>query len=229
MDGGLVRCLGVMADARLPSAPDVPTFREMGTDWALGGWRGLVFPKEVPAERVARMREAVLRVARSDELAEYMRSAGFNLSVAGPEEFSKLLASMDEPFGTILSCPAFARISQAPFGPMVFPGVVIGVGAMALLVLLWRGRLKLPSGTVALRRQELLRLSWVPAAVVFFIVAAGTAGFVIAAGVLLASLLLALRVRVLTTAVLTIVFVPAVYHIFAVVLGVPLPWGWLGW
>ena len=84
MNGGLVRCLGVMADARLPSATDVPTFREAGVDWSLGGWRGLAFPKGVPAERVARMQKALRQVARSDEFADYMKSAGFNLTVAGP-------------------------------------------------------------------------------------------------------------------------------------------------
>ena len=41
LDGGQVRCLGVMADARLPGAPEVPTFRQAEIDWSLGGWRGL--------------------------------------------------------------------------------------------------------------------------------------------------------------------------------------------
>ena len=48
------------------------------------------------------------------------------------------------------------------------------------------------------------------------------------AGVMLLALFLAMRVRVVTAAILTVVIVPAVYHVFAVQLGVPLPWGWLG-
>ena len=56
-----------------------------------------------------------------------------------------------------------------------------------------------------------------------------TAGFIIAAGAMLVGLLLALRVRLLTATILTVVFVPAVYHVFAVLLAVPLPCGWFGW
>ena len=136
---------------------------------------------------------------------------------------------MDERFGAILSGPAFARVSQAPLGPMVFPGLVMAVGALALVVLLWRRELALPPGTTPMTRQQLLRLAWIPAAVVFFIVTSDTVGFVIASAVMLAGLLLALRVRVLTAALLTVVLAPTVYHVFGVLLGVPLPWGWLGW
>jgi hypothetical protein len=112
---------------------------------------------------------------------------------------------------------------------MVFPWLVMGIGATLVAVLLWRGQLKLEPGMLPLTAAQLLRLAWVPLAVVFFILAADLAGFVLAAGVMLLGLLLALRVRVVTAVILTLLFVPATYHVFAVQLGVPLPWGWLGW
>jgi len=229
LDGGQVRCLGVMAQQRLASAPDIPTFRESGIDWSMGGWRGLAFPKGVPFERVDRMREALLQVARSDEFARYMDSAGFNLSVAGPEEFEQLLAQVDRQFGEILTSPAFARVSESPVGPMVFPGLVMAFGGAILLVLIGRGQLRRPPEMARFDPARFVRLTLVPAAVALFILAADMAGFVLAAGVMLLSLLLATRVRPLTAAVLTVIVVPAVYHVFAVQLGVPLPWGWLGW
>jgi tripartite-type tricarboxylate transporter receptor subunit TctC len=229
MDGGQLRCLGIMGDARLPAAPDVPTFREAGIDWTLGGWRGIMFPENVPRDRAAIMQEALLRVARSKQFVRYMDSAGFQLQVAGSEEFEQLLAERDAQFGAILSSPAFAQVSRSPLGPLVFPGLVVGLGIAVLLVLLWRGQLRLEWGTAPLTRQQIARLAWAPACVVFFALAADYAGFILAAGVMLLSLLLALRVRLLTAAVLTMVLVPSVYHVFAVNLGVPLPWGWLGW
>ena len=229
IDGGQIRCLAVMADARVPSAHGVPTFPEEGIDWTMGGWRGIAFPKGVPADRVKHMQEALLRVARSEEFAKYMDSAGFDLSADGPEGFGRLLARADEQFGTILTSPAFARVSQSPIGPMVFPGVVMGIGALMVLHLLWRGQLRRQFEMMPLAREHVIRLAWVPAAVVFFILASDMAGFVLSAAVMLLGLLLAMRVRVVTVVGLTLVLVPAVYQVFAVLLGVPLPWGWLGW
>jgi hypothetical protein len=40
---------------------------------------------------------------------------------------------------------------------------------------------------------------------------------------------LLLRVRLLTVSVVVLTSVPVTYHAFSVLLGVPLPWGWLGW
>ena len=37
---GEVRALGVMAPERVNGYEDVPTFKEQGVDWSLGGWRG---------------------------------------------------------------------------------------------------------------------------------------------------------------------------------------------
>ena len=45
---GQVRCLGVMADSRVPAYGDVPTLREQGTDWSMGGWRGVGVPSGTP-------------------------------------------------------------------------------------------------------------------------------------------------------------------------------------
>lgn len=229
MDGGQVRCLGIMSDARLPAAPDVPTFREAGIDWAMGGWRGIVFPKGVPPDRVASMQKALLRVAQSKNFAHYMDSAGFQLKVTGSEEFEQMLAERDQQFGAILTSPAFAQVSRSPLGPMVFPGLVAGLGLAVLVFLLWRGQLRLDPGTTPLTPRQMVRLAWAPAGVVFFVLAADYVGFILAAGIMLLALLWALRVRPLTAAILTVVLVPSVYHVFAVNLGVPLPWGWLGW
>ncbi len=229
VDGGQVRCLGVMSDTRHVLIRDVPTFREAGIDWTMGGWRGIVFPKDVPSERVGVMRDALLRVARSDELAQYMDAAGFNLTIGGPDEFGRLLLKADRQFGTIFNTAAFDQVSRSPLGPYVFPGLVMALGAVILLVLLVRGQLKLQRGTLPLSGRQALRLAWVPAAVVFFIFLADEVGFVLTAGAMLLALLLALRVRAVTAAVITVVLVPAVYHLFAAELGVPLPWGWLGW
>ena len=77
--------------------------------------------------------------------------------------------------------------------------------------------------------QRVMCLVLAPLGIAFFVLAAETIGFVLAAGIMLFGMLAALRVRLVNAVLLTTVFVPALYHVFAVYLGVPLPWGWWGW
>lgn len=59
--------LGVMADARSPLAPELPTFREQGYDITIGSLRGFVGPKGVPAEITARLGAAIEKVFADPE------------------------------------------------------------------------------------------------------------------------------------------------------------------
>ena len=52
---------------------------------------------------------------------------------------------------------------------------------------------------------------------------------VISAAAMLLGIFIVLRVRWPLAALLTVTIVPAIYHVFATQLGVPLPWGWFGW
>ena len=44
LEAGEIRCLGLMAEERLPAFPGIPTFRELGVDWAMGTWRASCSP-----------------------------------------------------------------------------------------------------------------------------------------------------------------------------------------
>jgi putative tricarboxylic transport membrane protein len=68
-------------------------------------------------------------------------------------------------------------------------------------------------------------LIWIALYVAF----AETLGFIVTAGVLLLVYLLRLGTRPAVAAPLSILLVPAVYYVFAVLLRVPLPRGILGW
>ncbi|MDA1040776.1 MAG: tripartite tricarboxylate transporter substrate-binding protein [Planctomycetota bacterium] len=229
LEGGEIRCLGVMAETRHPQAPDVPTFREAGSNWTMGGWRGLVIPRGVPKDRVTVIRDALVEVVHSDEFAEFMTHAGFNLTIGMPAEFAALLADADERFGQIFATAAIDEVSQSPVGPYAFPLVLFGVGSMIGLWLAARGQLGLQPDAVRLSPWAMKRLAVVPLAGLIFMLTAERVGFLLAAMTLLLGLLLAASVRLRTAAALTLVLVPLVYHIFAVQLGVPLPRGWLGW
>ena len=230
LDAGEVRCLGVMRQARSPAAPEVPTFREQNVDWSIGGWRGLAYPRGVPEDRVERMEAAILKVARSDEFAGFMIDAGFNISISDGATFRKFMADSDKSFGDILTRPAMQQRQVAPLSRWFVP-----VGLAVLMGLVAATGLASSRGSATFldesRRPEInVRLMCTFAlSVALFIVCSQTVGYVIASSAMMSVQLLTLRVRWSVSALIVVVAVPGVYQMFAGVLGVPLPWGWLGW
>ncbi len=134
LSGGKVRSLGLMADARLPAFPSVPTLREQGHDWSMAGWLGLVAPRETPRERLAVLEAAAQRVSRSDELNAFMRQGGFNFVPEPADGFGETMAHQDEVFGRLLTSDAFSDVAVEHFGPMLFPIAIFG---LLVLTLTW--------------------------------------------------------------------------------------------
>jgi len=224
---GQVRCLGVMADERLPGFEQVPTFREQGHDWAIAGWRGVAAPRDTPAERLAVLETELDRIAGSDELAEFMRSAGFNLSREGPKAFAMTLERQDELFQDILAGPAFQTISGEHFGPMIFPAVTAALLVITLLVVAWQTRRESPLASGQ-------RVSWwaavaVVVASVAYLALVNWLGFVLTAMLMVGGLMVFFRVRLPVALPLAAIMSVVVYQVFAIGLRVPLPRGLLGW
>jgi tripartite-type tricarboxylate transporter receptor subunit TctC len=236
LSAGKVRCLGVMADARVPEFPNVPTFREQGHAWSLIGWRGLAAPRGMPADRVTLLASALERVARSPEMAEFMHRSGFNLTIEGPEEFAATLSRQDELFRGILQGEAFRHVSDEHFGAMIFPAVI---GCLLLVMLIvtavevrrdvWPAAEAAPSEAAPPTRRAFLAAAAVPATVLFYLAASETLGFPLTATIVLGTLLRLYRVRPAASATIAIVVSVLIYQSFAVWLRVPLPRGLLGW
>ena len=227
-DGNL-RCLGVMAEERVPQFPDVPTFKEQGLNCTTAGWRGIALPKGTSPEIVNRLATALERVVEDEQFRELMGRRAFNITWKPPEKFAKSLDEGDIWFGQMLGRKDFTSISQTRFGPSFFPSVL----AVLLLVvggcLIVTGNLKRTPDVAAFSRQGLIRVAEVMVWIIVYIALAGWAGFVLTAGVLLILLLLRLGTRWPTAVAVAVVLVPAAYYVFADRLRVPLPRGWLGW
>jgi tripartite-type tricarboxylate transporter receptor subunit TctC len=234
LSAGRVRALSVMAGARAPQFPDVPTLREMGVNWELGTLRGIAVPKDTPAERVAVLAASLQRVVEGEEYQRSMRSAGFTPSYENPAQFAVTLARTDEQLGALLTSEAFRGLETARFGPMFFPALLIGalvlVSAAMFVV---RPRPDDPgAGERLAARGVMSGATWRFAEVLIWIALYGalaeTLGFIVTAGVLLLGYLLRLGTRPAIAAPLTLLLVPLVYYVFGVLLRVPLPRGLLG-
>jgi tripartite-type tricarboxylate transporter receptor subunit TctC len=93
---GKLRPVGVIEDARMPDAPQAPTLREAGIDWAAPTVMGVVAPAGLPAPVKARLEDAFLRAARSQEFAAYMREIQMPLRVRdGPSMGEEMRAWVD--------------------------------------------------------------------------------------------------------------------------------------
>lgn len=227
MEAGRIRALGVMSPERVARYTDVPTFREQGVDWSMGGWRGLALPKGVPAARREILLAALNRVIARDEYVEFMRTAGFDARGDGPQKFAAALATHDQEFQEILTSDAFESVRTTRYGPMVFP-VLIGVGLVSTAgaLLARRNRAGAPTGDF---RPAVIgagvALAWVAA----FILLVEPLGFILTTFVLLALLMKYLGARVIVATVIAAVTAVATYQLFAVHLRVSLPAGLLGW
>jgi tripartite-type tricarboxylate transporter receptor subunit TctC len=63
IEAGKAKSLAVMAQARNPQFPDVPTLREaMGIDYDTGAWRGFAGPKGLPAPIAAKLTMALKKL-----------------------------------------------------------------------------------------------------------------------------------------------------------------------
>jgi Uncharacterized protein conserved in bacteria len=110
IDAGKVKSLAIMDAKRSALYPNVPTLKEaVGSDWAMGAWRGIVAPKGIPADARDKLSAAVRKVAASKEYTDFMASRGFGVIYAGPEDFGKYMAKSDAELGATMKAVGLAK------------------------------------------------------------------------------------------------------------------------
>ena len=70
MESGDVRALGIAAENRAKSLPDIPTFKEMGYDVVFSQFRGIQAPPETDDAYIAILQDAMRQVSESPEFQE---------------------------------------------------------------------------------------------------------------------------------------------------------------
>lgn len=75
--GDKVRMLAVALEKRLPSHPDVPTFKELGIDMLSGVFRGVAVPKATPEAERKRLSDLFDKVNADPGYRKKMADAGF--------------------------------------------------------------------------------------------------------------------------------------------------------
>src|SRR3712207_4154474 len=94
VEAGAVRILANWGAERVPSFPDVPTFKELGyPNVEFYIWAGLFAPKGLPEPVATRLREAVRQAMRDPEVTRTFEAAGSPPAYQDTADFIRFVES----------------------------------------------------------------------------------------------------------------------------------------
>ena len=110
IDAGRAKSLAIMAAARNPLFPNVPTLNEeLGIDYSVGAWRGIAAPKGLPPEMQAKLVAALKKASESKEFTEFMTARGFGVRWAEPAAFAAFMADGDAKMAVAMKSAGLAK------------------------------------------------------------------------------------------------------------------------
>ena len=100
---GRIRPIGVSSLRRVPMAPDVPTFDELGVKgFDANGWAGVFAPGKTPREVRDVLEAAIARVVAGSKIRERFESLSWTASGAGSNELALLIRKDRDRWGPVV-------------------------------------------------------------------------------------------------------------------------------
>jgi tripartite-type tricarboxylate transporter receptor subunit TctC len=96
VDSGSTKALAIFSKERSPVLPNLPTAAEEGLPVEAYTWNALFYPKNTPAELVAKLNQAAVQAIESPQVKERLSGLGANLAAAdrrSPEYLGKFVQS----------------------------------------------------------------------------------------------------------------------------------------
>jgi tripartite-type tricarboxylate transporter receptor subunit TctC len=110
IDAGRARSLAIMATARNPVFPNVPTLNEtLGINYNTGAWRGLAAPKGVAPEVAATLGAALKKVYDSKEYQDFMSARGFGVVWNDGPGFAAFMDGANKSLGDAMKAAGLAK------------------------------------------------------------------------------------------------------------------------
>jgi tripartite-type tricarboxylate transporter receptor subunit TctC len=245
IEAGQLRGLAVMGPQRLPEVPKTPTLHELGIDWEVVGWRGLMLPRDTPPAIQRRLAQCLEKIVASPAYRQFMQENGFGIVVRLGEAFGAFLAAEEAKWRDVIERVGYRQTEAAAHdpGPWLVPRLCGGVLAFGTLVL---------AASAWLRRRALGRergpgqvgppdralgsapLAWKPAlgltaGLIGYGLAMHWLGYFIPTSLFAWGTMVWLRLRWTTALAATVVLVGLIWVLFGQVFHVALPRGaWLG-
>jgi tripartite-type tricarboxylate transporter receptor subunit TctC len=110
IEAGQARSLAIMAHARNPSFPDVPTLKEaLGVDYSTSSWRGIAAPRGLAPEIATRLTAALKKVYDSSAFKDFMTGRGFGTVWRDAAQFETFMDQADRQMGQAMKAAGFAK------------------------------------------------------------------------------------------------------------------------
>jgi tripartite-type tricarboxylate transporter receptor subunit TctC len=93
IQGGKLRALAVAGPTRWPAFPDTPTLRELGYDLEARLWLGVFAPRGTPEPVLARLRDAVKKIADDTSFKTLMSRMGQQVEYLSADDLAKQWAA----------------------------------------------------------------------------------------------------------------------------------------
>lgn len=87
IQSGKLRPLAVTVGKRLDSMPDVPTFKELGVQYDIDAWYGLMAPAGTPKPVIDRLEAATRKIMGTPDMIRKIKAAGAEPSTSTPAQF----------------------------------------------------------------------------------------------------------------------------------------------
>lgn len=87
VDAGKAVLIGALSAERLPSLPDVPTFREAGIDLVYNSWFGVLAPAKTPEPILDKLNADITAVLTKDEIRKQLSDLGFVAETGSRADF----------------------------------------------------------------------------------------------------------------------------------------------
>jgi len=94
LDAGEVRVIGVFLDKRLEDFPDAQTAKEAGVDMVVKKFRGIVGPKNLPADVIKAWEAGIPKVMLDPEFQKWYKAANLIPAFMTHDEFTTFMASV---------------------------------------------------------------------------------------------------------------------------------------
>jgi tripartite-type tricarboxylate transporter receptor subunit TctC len=102
VESGQLKPIALAADKRLAQFPDLKTFRELGIDFTMGTWFGLLGPANLPRALVDALAESVKKLPMDAEAQKAFEKQGADFVVSSPDEFAAFLKAENDKLAGVI-------------------------------------------------------------------------------------------------------------------------------
>ncbi len=102
VQAGKLRALAVTSSERIDSAPDIPSYKEVGlVDMDITSWQGIVAPAGTPEAVVKKLNEDFNRALQSPEVASRLKEQGVSTKGGSAQAFTDFVAAENKRWATL--------------------------------------------------------------------------------------------------------------------------------